>query len=156
TVNKAMQRQILDDGVYCELSSYYHCYAADFYLHVLSLAKQNRFDLGDWVWPRLSAMFEFIMHLARRDGSIPLLGDDDGGRVLGIASTDCRSYGDGLCSAAVLFEREDFKYQAREFCEETFWILGQESWSVFNSFSATPAKDTSRLFENSGYVIQRS
>src|SRR5262249_32782923 len=42
TLVDEMRKQVPGDGVYCELSSYYHCYAVDFYLHVLALARRNR------------------------------------------------------------------------------------------------------------------
>src|SRR5262245_26888817 len=38
TLVDEIRRQVSEDGVYGELSTYYHCYAADFYLHVLTLA----------------------------------------------------------------------------------------------------------------------
>src|SRR5882672_9526820 len=43
TLVNEMERQVSAEGVYKELSSYYHCYATDFYVHVLALAKLNRF-----------------------------------------------------------------------------------------------------------------
>src|SRR5262245_43897637 len=36
TLIHQMQKQVFRDGVYGERSSYYHCYATDFYLHVLT------------------------------------------------------------------------------------------------------------------------
>ena len=105
-----MQRQVSEEGMYAELSSYYHCYASDFYLHALTLAKLNRFAFPDWMWHRLSQMFEVVMHMTRPDGTIPLLGDDDGGRVLQLSQDDYTSFRDGLSSASVLFGRTDFKH----------------------------------------------
>src|SRR5262249_16334547 len=119
TLVEAMQRQISTDGVYREPSSYYHCYTTDFYLHVLALARANRIRFPEWVWECFSRMLDFVMHLTRPNGCIPLLGDDDGGRALALASENYVSYRDGLCSGSVLFHRPDFKYQAREFSEES-------------------------------------
>jgi hypothetical protein len=156
TLIDEMHRQVLRDGVYCELSSYYHCYAADFCLHVLALARQNGVSFPELVWIRFSQMLEFVMHLTRSDGTIPLIGDDDGGRVLALHSGNYRSYADGLCAGAVLFGRGDFKYQAGHFREECFWLFGPQVWSTFNSVSATPPAQRSRLFEDSGCFIQHS
>jgi hypothetical protein len=41
------EKQVLDDGVYGELSSYYHCYALDFYLQALALAERNQFHFPE-------------------------------------------------------------------------------------------------------------
>ena len=42
---EAAEKQVLDDGVYGELSSCYHCYALDFFLQATVLAEQNRFQI---------------------------------------------------------------------------------------------------------------
>jgi hypothetical protein len=151
-----MQGQISEDGVYGELSFYYHCYATDFYLHALALAKLNRFTFPDWMWNRLSRMLEFVMHVTRPDGTIPLVGDDDGGRVLQLSRQDYSSFRDGLSSGAVLFGRPDFKQQAGAFCEESIWLLGDDAWSVFNSLDAQIPPQTGRSYAADGYFIQRS
>jgi hypothetical protein len=156
TLLNEMQRQVSEDGVYCELSSYYHCYATDFYLQVFALSRWNRVPLPEWMWTRLSHMLEFVMHLSRADGTIPLLGDDDGGRVLAMSSGDYRSFLDGLCSGAVLFGRGDFKYQSRSFCEESLWLLGDDAWPIYNSVAPQPPSELRRNYAQAGYFIQRS
>jgi hypothetical protein len=156
TLIQEMQRQVPAEGVYCELSSYYHCYAADFYLHVLALARSNRIVFPEWMWTRLGQMLEFVMHITRPDGTIPLLGDDDGGRVLALASDNYRSYRDGLCSGAVLFGRGDFKSQSGPFCEETLWLLGDGAWPTFNLLPSEPSPYHSKAYPDAGYFVQRS
>ena len=156
TLIDEMPRQVLNDGVYGELSSYYHCYATDFYLHTLILAKQNQIQFPEEVWNTLSRMLEFVMHLTRPDGSVTALGDDDGGRVLAFASENYLSYSDGLCSGCILFNRPDFKYQAGGFCEESLWLLGSAAPPAFKSMPAAPPSDLSVSFKDAGYFIQRS
>jgi hypothetical protein len=151
-----MQSQVSADGFYCELSSYYHCYAADFYLHVLILAQSNGIALPDWMWGRLNQMLEVVMHFTRPDGTIPLLGDDDGGRVLMLGARDYRSYRDGLCSGAVLFRRGDFKHQTPEFSEDTLWLLGPEAWPLFNAIPVQVSPDLSKSYPLAGYFVHRS
>jgi Heparinase II/III-like protein/Heparinase II/III N-terminus len=156
TLIKEMSRQVLPDGVYGELSSYYHCYAADFYLQVLALARWNHVLVPERVWTCLNQMLEFVMHITRPNGTIPLLGDDDGGRGLALGSDSYRSFRDGLSSGAVLFERGDFKVQSGGFCEETLWLLGADSWSMFNTIPSELPSDLSRVYRGAGYCIQRS
>ena len=156
TLVNEMERQVSAEGVYKELSSYYHCYATDFYVHVLALAKLNRFTFPEWMWHRLSQMLEFVLHLTRPDGKIPLLGDDDGGRVLALSLQDYSSFCDGLSSGAVLFGRGDFKQQAGGFFEESLWLLGDDAWTIFTSLSTEPVLQPSRFYADSGYAFQRS
>ena len=156
TLTNEMQGQVSSEGVYCELSSYYHCYAADFYLHALTLARANGIALPDWMWTRLDRMFDFVMHITRPDGTLPLLGDDDGGRVVMLSARDYRSYRDGLCSGAVLFGRPDFKHQAAGFSEDTLWLLGHESRAVFEGISTDLSPEPGKSYPDAGYFVQRS
>jgi hypothetical protein len=156
TLVDEMERQVCEDGVYGELSTYYHCYAADFYLHALALALQNHIEFPEWVWTRWSRMIDFVMHVTHPDGTIPLLGDDDGGRVLAIASENYSSYRDGLCSGAVLLGRGDLKYRALGYREETLWLLGTESWPKFDSVALRQPCELRGSFDKAGYWIRRS
>jgi hypothetical protein len=156
TLIDEMERQVPNDGVHGELSSYYHCYAADFYVHAVTLARRNRIVLPDALWQRLSGMFDFVMHITRPDGTIPLLGDDDGGRASALASKNYISYRDGLCCASILFGRPDFKYQSREFCEESLWLLGTEAALLFDGLDAQHPVELQHAFGESGYFVQRS
>ncbi len=149
-------KQILDDGVYGELSSYYHCYALDFYLQALTLAQRNQFHFPEGVRQKVCGMLQFLMHLTRPDGTIPLLGDDDGGRALALESRNYRSFNDALCLGAVLFHREDFKHQAGTFFEEALWMLGADAWRIYELLKSTPPAETQSFFPSAGYSIQRS
>ena len=101
-----MQRQVSDDGVYGELSSYYHCYTVDFYLQTLILAKLNRFAFPDCVSPGFCRWSISSCTSRGPDGTIPLIGDDDGGRVLAIVAENTTFLFAMAClTAAVLFGR---------------------------------------------------
>jgi len=151
-----IKKQVGSDGVYGELSSYYHCYALDFYLQALTIASQNQLRLSRQVRNGIADMLQFLMHLARPDGTIPLLGDDDGGRALALVQTNYQSFQDALCSGAILYQREDFKHQAGEFAEEALWLLGADAWESYQQLSAARPESTSGYFPSAGYWIQRS
>ena len=155
-LNREIGRQVLSDGVYGELSTCYHCYAVDFYLQALVLGRRNRFEFPGETWRKVEQMLEFVMHVTRPDGSIPLLGDDDGGRALALNQQDYHSYFDGLCLGALLFIRPDFKRQAGAFREEAFWLLGHEAWCTYEALKATVPPDDSHAFPTAAYFVQRS
>ena len=125
---REMERQVTHDGVHGELSSYYHCYTVDFFLQALTLSKINGFEFPDWMWKRLDLMMTFLKQFSRTDGTLPLFGDDDGGRALAIVPGD---------------------YRSAKFSEEMFWLTGETS-------PCLPPPGTHTLYPAAGYAIQRS
>ncbi|MBI2816615.1 MAG: alginate lyase family protein [Acidobacteria bacterium] len=151
-----MKKQVSEEGVHGELSTYYHCYTLDFYLQAMLLARHNGFAFPDWMWQRLERMTEFVMHLTRPNGTLPLLGDDDGGRALALDETSYSTFNDALCCGAALFRRSDFKYLAGRFYQETFWLMGEPALSAFDALASRPATSATAYYPGAGYFIQRS
>jgi len=149
-------KQILDDGFYAELSTHYHCYALEFYLIALALARKNGEDFPTAVLSRIEAMVDVLASLARVDGSIPRFSDDDGGSALALGNS---GYGDVrslLSTGAVLFQKPDFKWRAERFHEETLWLLGGEAYAAFDHLEGRAPDHLSRLFPSGGYLSNRS
>ena len=151
-----VEKQISSEGIHKELSSYYHCYTLDFYLQALALAMYNELPWPDVAWRQLERMTEYVMQLTRPDGSIPLLGDDDGGRALALSETHYQSFRDALCAGAVLAGRPDFKYVAGDFREETLWLLGEKAWHVYRYMQTRQPRAMTASYPANGYFIQRS
>jgi hypothetical protein len=155
-LTEAAEKQVLDDGVYGELSSCYHCYALDLYLQAIVLAEQNGFHIAEPVPHRVRGMLQFLMHLTRPDGTLPSLGDDDGGRALALDKRDYRSFRDGLCLGAILYRRGDFKQQAGAFCQEALWMLGQDAWDIHRQLAGREPSETQAYYPFAGYFVWRS
>lgn len=153
---REMDRQVLGDGVHSEVSTYYHCYAADFYLQALMIARRNHVEFPPEVWRKVEQMLDFVMRISKPDGCIPLLGDDDGGRALALDQPTYRSYLDGLCIGAVVFNRPDFKGQSGAFQEEALWLLGAQAGSDYEALAAVVPFSDRDSFDVSGYFVQRS
>jgi hypothetical protein len=156
TLAETAEKQVLADGVYGELSSCYHCYALDFYLQAMALAEHNEFDFPVPVTEKVRGMLQFLMHLTRPDGTLPLLGDDDGGRALALSQRDYRSFQDGLCLGAILYRRGDFKHQAGAFCEEALWMLGKAGYEIYRQLGTGEPAKTRCYYPCAGYSVQRS
>lgn len=151
-----IEAQVLPEGVHGELSTYYHCYALDFYLQALLLARRLEDPFPHHVWLAAERMTDFLLHVSHPDGSIPLIGDDDGGRALAIEARHYRSFRDALSTGVVLFCRPDFKHQSGGFHEETLWTTGEEGWRIYRAVRGAPPRETSRGFAQAGYYTQRS
>src|SRR5499426_390818 len=93
-------KQVRADGVYFEQSSYYHRYTTDFYTHLFGLARANdnmiHRELDAMLRRKLGAMLDHLMWITRPDGSSPLFGDDDGGRLIKLGQRAANDFRDTL------------------------------------------------------------
>jgi hypothetical protein len=77
-------------------------------------------------------MLEFTMSYTRPDGTVPLIGDADNGRLFRLKAWDLpeREWNDHrylLAIGAVLYKRQDFAVAAGDQWEEAAWLLGHEA-----------------------------
>ena len=75
-VANELDRQVFADGCHFELSTYYHVYALDMFLFHAILR-----GLDERSRARLTRMAEFLDAVMGVSGVLPLIGDDDGGRL---------------------------------------------------------------------------
>jgi len=144
------------DGVYFEHSSYYHRFTTDFYTHFLILSQVNGEVLPAAVQTNLQALLDHLMYITRPDGTSPLIGDDDGGRLVTLernaAANDFRA---SLSTGAALFDRKDYRFVAGEGAEETLWLLGPAGLRIFDSIESREPEAKSIAFSSSGYYVMR-
>lgn len=151
-----LETQVRPDGVYFEQSTWYHRYTADFYVHFMLLAERSEDRLPPFVRERVIALLDHLMWITRPDGTSPLLGDDDGGKLI---TLDVRQPGDWralLSTAAAMFGRADYKHVAGKFSPESYWLLGPAGTLRFESISAAAPDANSRAFPDGGYFVMRS
>ena len=150
-------RQILPDGVYFEQSTCYQRYTAEFYLHFLLLARQGGLQVSDRVLERVQLLLDSLLAVTHPDGSLPRIGDADGGRLLPLDVRSPDDAGDVFSTAAVVFRRSDYAWAARKLAPETVWLLGPAAGAVFDSLQpAPPSGASSRALSDGGYVVMRS
>ena len=155
-LERELPRQLLDDGVYFEQATYYHRYTVDIYLHALLLAKEHGVAVPRTMVERLSLAAGHLADLMRPDGTIPVIGDDDGGRLVQLeerALTDVRA---ALATASVVLERPELAGAAGSATEEVLWLLGPRGVQEVESVvGAAPPQHLSALYPTGGYAIMR-
>ncbi len=147
--------QVRGDGVYFEQSSYYHRYTADFYVHLLALARSCGVKLHGEVGDDLTLLLDHLMWITRPDGASPLFGDDDGGRLITLGVRAPNDFRDTLATGATLFYRGDWKWVAGDAVVETLWLLGPSGVADYERIEAAPAKEDAQAFSESGYFVAR-
>jgi hypothetical protein len=150
-----LTRHIRRDGVYFEQSSYYHRYTADFYTHLVVLARAANVKLPREVEDRLSLALDHLMWITRPDGASPHYGDDDGGRLLSLNSRSADDFRDTLATGAALMGRGDWKFVAGDAAVETLWLAGPEALARYDEMEAGSPVETSRTFDDGGYCVMR-
>ena len=146
---------VQDDGVYFEQSSYYHRYTTDFYLHFLLLARANNYNLPPQVEEALVRLLDHLMYLTRPDGTTPLIGDDDGGRLALLDVRGANDFRGTVGVGAVVMDRADYRFVATDAAEELLWLTGVEGLAKFDSLEPQQPAKTSVAFPNGGYFVMR-
>jgi hypothetical protein len=144
-VEEQMEKQVRADGTHFEQSTYYHVYALDFFLWHDLLAETSagyRDKLG-----RMAAYLDALLGPA---GRIPLIGDDDGGRVF-------HPFGDrdafgraSLATCGVRFGKPEWIRSKDDLPEQAAWWIGERA------LDAEPAPGeaaASRLFPDAGIAV---
>src|SRR5712692_5894915 len=150
-----LARHIRSDGTYFEQSSYYHRYTADFYMHLIALARAVNLELPREVEEQLSLALDHLMWITRPDGSSPLYGDDDGGRLLTVNARTADDFRDTLAIGAALFGRGDWKFVAGDAPIEMLWLLGPQALDHYDQLPAKANPETNRAFVEGGYFVMR-
>src|SRR6185369_5573288 len=119
-----LPRHVQADGVYFEQSSYYHRYTTDFYLHLRVLLSNADVAVPPVLDEKLRLLLDHLMYITRPDGTTPLFGDDDGGRLLSFYAAPANDSRATLATGAALFERADYKFVAGDAVEDALWLLG--------------------------------
>lgn len=152
-------RQFHTDGVYFEQSTWYQRYTVDFYTQ-FSILRELSYDSfydrrNGLLDERLGAAFDFMMHITRPDGTTPIIGDDDGGRMLPLTTAKPDDFRGSLAAGAAMLGRADLKFVAGTAKDEVFWLLGEEAARRYEDQEMSEPETTSRNFPVGGYFVMR-
>ena len=150
-----LSTHVRSDGVYFEQSSYYHRYTTDFYLQFLLLSRANNFALPHEVEQSLLLLLDHLMYITRPDGTTPLFGDDDGGRLAMLDDRPANDFRGTLGVGAVMFDRADYKFVAGDAAEMSLWLMGADGLKRFDSIAETAPSERSKAFPAGGYYVMR-
>ncbi len=152
-------KQILPDGVYFEQSTWYQRYTLDIFSHftlLRSLDRDAAFDLRAQEFEeRLAAGFRYLAHMTMPDGRTPLIGDDDGGRMLPLTHTASDDFRGTLAVGAVILGDPGIKFIAGRASEEIFWLMGPPGMASFDQLAYAEPKAASKAFPDGGYFTMR-
>jgi uncharacterized heparinase superfamily protein len=162
-LEKEMFKQVYPDGVDFEASTGYHRLVTEMFLSSVILAQPNGHEFSQPFMERLEKMLVFVMYVTKPDGTMPLIGDNDNGRLhrLKVWDPPEREWVDFrylLAIGAVLFEREDFAQAAGDQWEEAIWLFGKKALALKRAVGARKLPSLgleSRAFPAAGLYVMR-
>ena len=146
-------RQILADGGYFERATWYHKYTIDFYLHATVLAGPAA---AGWQGEAVKRMTAHLALLSEGDGTIPLIGDADGGQLLFLDGRKGNVRGACCTAAALLGDGELKDLAGGEFQEETLWLLGPSGLERFERAERTKRRSFHSINRETGWYCLRT
>jgi hypothetical protein len=147
-IEQQIERQVREDGSHFEQSAYYHVYALDLFVFYRLLAKPPA-SYGD----RLARMAEYLDALIGPSGMLPLIGDDDGGRLFHPYGERVRFGCATMATCAVLLRRPQWLRDPADLDCQAAWWLGPAA--LAERTAARPAP-SSRLFADAGVAVMRA
>lgn len=147
-LERELNTQILPDGVIWEQSTGYQKFVTDLCLFVVILMMRNGMKIPEAVLLKLSQMTDFLNYITKTDGRIPLVGDEDQGRVIRIDDTAYDDARSTISIGSIVLNRKDWLSIKSE---KAFWLLGTKA--LIKESKAVVQK--SRLFKDSGFLVMR-
>ena len=148
-----LERHVRADGTYMEQSSWYHRYTFDFYTHFLLLERANGVDRPQ-VHDAVRRLGELLLWISRPDGSLPLIGDDDGGRLLFLDGRPAVDSRPALAAAAALTGDATFLSIGAPSIELP-WLFDSSNVDRARALTPRPPMAHTRLFPDGGTVVLR-
>lgn len=81
-----LRDQVLPSGVHFEKSTSYHRLMIELFLYPYLVLKRNKEFVDLDLECKLQSMFHFAFHYIRKDGTAPMIGDDDNARLLSFSN----------------------------------------------------------------------
>ena len=146
-VAEEMTRQVRSDGSHFEQSTYYHVYALDmFLLHAVLHG-----DVTRAYRDKLARMAEYLDACLPESGALPLLGDDDGGRLFHPYGERPRFALGTLAAAGIYFSRPEWIRSPLACQEQALWLFGGKALETPEG--KRPTERYSCLFPDTGMVV---
>jgi hypothetical protein len=157
-----IMKQVYPDGVDFEASTNYHRLATELFLSATMLAQKNGFTFSPEYLTRLERMIEAIGILIRPDGTTPIIGDQDNGRLHRLKvwenpSQEWINFRPIYAVGVVWFEKRVGMQFSESDYVDAFWFAGPDAVRTFQRINraAAPAPANSVLLPDGGWAVLR-
>lgn len=124
-LNREMPLQVLGDGVDFEGSTAYHRFVTELFLWPALYRRSLGLDVPKGYSDTLKLMAEFIRNYTKPDGSAPLWGDNDDGRVLPFGGQEINDHTYLPDMISQIFNAENDNLSSPQSRSEILWAFGE-------------------------------
>lgn len=149
-----LDRQVLADGVDYEGTTGYHRLVLEIFLLFFTISRARGVNMPAHYRDRLEAMFDFVRHYLKPDGTAPTIGDSDDGRLIKFKPRAANDHSYLMSLGAMMFESGRFKGSNLP-DEEALWWFGKNGYETFSAL-APGEEPLSRAFPEAQIFIQRA
>jgi len=154
-LEQEIRLQVEDDGVDIEASVPYHRLGLEIFLTGARFLQSAGCAPSETYWQKIEKMIEFVHAYTLPDGSSPVIGDADDGRVLLFDEVPIRDHRYLLSTGCALFGRAGWKRRAAKFWMDSLWFLGPSSLEKYEKLPAETDAG-SAAFRSAGFYVLRS
>ncbi len=155
-VRRELGQQFWEDGAPAEGSTGYHFFVLESAIELAAQCRHLAMRLSDAARQRLRAMVEFAAEVVHPDGTIPRVGDDDGGRGFRLSDVkDARDRRGVVLAGAMLFAMDRIAGSLPVPYEEALWLLGPRIESRWYRLARPGRAPLARVFQNAGFAVLR-
>jgi len=148
---KELRRQVHDDGVIKEQSTWYQHYVVSYTMLIHLAAESVGWEIPDFSHTLLKKMIGFLAALEDQ-GYIPLIGDDDGGSALTLSDYPISPMVEWFNAAAVMYGERTSANRPSTPSETAFWLRPELEQEVLRSGQPFSPKNECGCFPSGGYV----
>ncbi|MDB8567895.1 heparinase II/III family protein [Turicibacter sanguinis] len=146
--------QINSDGTSYECSTSYHKLVLELYLYTLIYGEKNNISFSTQCKQRIELMCEFLLNITKSTGKIPLIGDNDDGRLLIMSdyyTWDRRDANYLIDISSIFFDNEGIESIGNERQEDSILLFG----NIEKNFSVLRDRKSCE-YPNGGYYLLRN
>ena len=147
-----IELQVRIDGTNIEQSTNYHRFVLEFFF-LFSLI--NPEVLNNREKYLIEKMFDYFLYIIKPNGNIPIIGDNDDGKVILLNNTN-DNFKILVNLGAIIFKRADLKFICQKLHILPILLLGQYAFETFHSIEVQEPLQKWKFFETAGYFVIRN
>ena len=157
-----MFNQVYADGGNFEASTNYHRLTTELFLSSTLLARLNGHRFSVRFMRQLEKMLELIQQITKPDGTVPIIGDQDNGRLHRLKvwvnpDHEWKDFRPLLAIGSILYDRPDWFTAVGDNWEESVWFYGNKAAVTFQKGDVGSARRMqSTEFKDMGLYIMRA